>query len=96
MALWPMKRNTGGVAEHQPVGIDAGKDDLNELLLALSAYGQPRVSLMSEGWHAYVEVRTGVTGVSTGVASGFKEPTPLAAAQELASRVVNLLENATR
>lgn len=62
-------------------------EDLNELLLQLTEYGSPRVSLISEGWFAALELNTNSKGFAGKISSEYDHPTPLNAVMQLRDRL---------
>lgn len=64
------------------------------LLLQLSKYGKPRVSLTDSGWFATVDMAIAAKGASFSIDSGFEAPhtaTPNAALSECYRRVLGAI-----
>ncbi len=66
---------------------------LEDILLALAKYGEPRLSLQSNGWYCVINMRVTSVGVEFKVASEFGNPTPNAAAAECCQRVEQTLQD---
>lgn len=84
------------VSQHARIERESIRDKnlpLEAMLLALSKFGKPRISHMSEGWHCAVEMYVSSVGVDFKIASGFTLPTPTAAAQECAQRLDSVLRD---
>jgi len=64
---------------------------LEEMLEQLSRFGQPRVSLLSRGWHAHITMHTSAAGAQFEVQSDFGHRTPAAAVDQLRNRVRDIL-----
>lgn len=60
---------------------------LEELLLQMQAHGQPRVSLISNGWFCAIDMYVGAEGAEFAVKSEFNFDTPTAAAQQCMERL---------
>jgi hypothetical protein len=67
--------------------------DLEGVLSWLQKFGRPRLSCLGTGWHSNIEMHVSSVGAEFKVASEFGHPTPLAAAQECAARVVQTLRD---
>lgn len=57
------------------------------MLVDLLQYGKPRVTYLSEGWYACVEMNTPTIGTNFQIASEFKHPSPSSALRECSERV---------
>lgn len=66
-------------------------DELETTLMKLAQHGTPRVSLHTGGWYCAVDMYVKAAGSKFEVASTFKNPTPLSAAQQCAERVDAML-----
>lgn len=83
------------------VGLDAvdrdvirfGTSQLEEMLLALAKYGEPRLVHDGRGWYCCVEMYVTASGVNFKVASEFGRPTPMSAAIQCASRLDRALSD---
>jgi hypothetical protein len=66
---------------------------LEELLMELTQYGQPRVGMYSnDGWFCSIEMNTNTVGADFKCSSDFKMPTPTAAAKQCLERVLKAVE----
>ena len=63
---------------------DSGTTNLEAILRALSAYGKPRISLLSMGWYCAVDMYVGSKGVEFKIDSECRHPDPISAARECA------------
>lgn len=64
------------------------RDSLEHLLAACLMYGSPRLTYISGGWVAFVDMNTPAPGTKFEVRSEFGMPSPLAAVQQCFDRVV--------
>lgn len=74
----------GGKVERVP-------ETLSERLLWIAYFGKPGISVVSEGWHAKIDMNTNTTGASFTVRSEFNMATPEAAVQQLIERMLTAL-----
>jgi hypothetical protein len=66
---------------------------LEELLIELKCYGQPRVGMYSnDGWFCSIEMNTNTVGADFKCSSDFKMPTPTDAAKQCLDRVLKAVE----
>jgi len=65
---------------------------LEEMLLAMQAFGRPSIGFYSRGWHASVDMHVNQTGAKFEVASYFGHATPTAAALECIERMCAILQ----
>ena len=61
--------------------------NVEQALIGLMRYGQPRLGVYGEGWHAHIEMNTQVTGGKFEIRSDFKHASPSAAIRQLLDRV---------
>ncbi len=80
------------LAKMQTLGSVQKSTDLQEILLALSAFGHPNVYSNEDGWLVSVDMHVAAAGTSFKIRSEFGRPTPLAAAQQCATRVQETLK----
>lgn len=85
-ALTTAKAGTFGTV---PVG-------LAERLQWLCRFGKPRVSMLSGGWHATIDMNTNTTGTSFEVQSEFRMKDPETAVEQLTERMLAALETVHR
>lgn len=76
----------------QPSELKPGSS-LEEILSYSIRFGKMRVSRMSEGWYANIEMNTNITGATFKIESEFGEATPRQAAQVCIDRMHTALEN---
>lgn len=80
------------LAKLQTLGMVQESTDLQKILLALTAFGHPNVYSDADGWQVSVDMHVAAAGTSFKIRSEFRHPTPIAAAQQCASRVQDTLK----
>lgn len=65
---------------------------LEDLLVKLCEFGEPRVGMYSSGWVSSIKMHVATVGTSFEVRSEFGHRTPLVAARECANRVIETLK----
>lgn len=78
---------TSGVSMHQ-----SQNESLESILIYMQAYGKPRLSKHSSGWHSSIDMQVATIGASFEVASDFTHKTPLEAAIECRKRMNDALD----
>jgi hypothetical protein len=68
---------------------------LEILLLALTKFGLPRLSMMTDGWYCEVGMNTNSDGVSFTVKSDFYLATPRMAVMQCSSRIDQAIKTIT-
>lgn len=71
----------------------APNSSLEELLLALSKYGRPSLSVVSQGWHCWVTMHVSSKGIEFKVSSEFDHPSPMSATIECYARLGKALKD---
>lgn len=64
---------------------------INDRLVALSRFGEPRISMLRGDWHSSIELKLPTTGATLDIRSGFNHPSPVSALTELEERVREVL-----
>jgi hypothetical protein len=75
--------------------VETAPADFEEKLVWLCKFGQPRLGMLSKGWHAKIEMNTNTTGTSFDVSTDFQQPTPSAAVDQLIERMLTALATLT-
>lgn len=70
-----------------PDAIPSPGASLEDQLIALSAYGKPRISHDGGGWYCAIDMYVSAAGVDFKVASDFSRPSPRSAAEQCAERL---------
>lgn len=65
---------------------------VEECLIEMSKYGNPRISRLKSGWYSKIEVFVTGEGVEFDVASEFKHDTPSAAINECYHRLMKSIQ----
>lgn len=89
-------RHAVGGSDLKAVVMRLAADDgvpLEEMLLMLAKYGEPRLSLQGNGWYCAIEMRVSSVGVQFKVASEFGCKSPGTAAAECCARVEKTLSD---
>lgn len=89
MSLSIFKPKTPGVATAPAETPKPTSESLEDVLMDLAKWGNPRVSMPSgKGWYSSIEVNITPTGAKFEVASEFGMATPLAAALQCRERLM--------
>lgn len=67
------------------------QDNLERELLALLAFGAPRLHWLSDAWYCAVEMHVTTAGTAFKVQSDFKQTTPIAAVRQCRERIEAVL-----
>lgn len=78
------------------LAVDRAPATLEETLVALAAYGQPKVCLMDRGWHAWVKLTVSAVGATVEVASDYGMKSPGEAATQCHQRVIQTVRDLGR
>lgn len=76
--------------------ISCGGESLDDLLLGLCRYGEPRLSRMSDGWYANIGMHVASEGAEFSVKTDFDHATPREAIEVLIKRVRSTLTDLNR
>ena len=66
-------------------------ESLEELMVSMCQYGQPKLSMMDSGWHCWIKMHVQSAGASFEIKSEFGHKTPTAATKECADRIAETL-----
>lgn len=66
-------------------------EGLDELLVSMCRYGQPKLSMLDGGWHCWIKMHVQTKGTSFEIKSEFGHNSPMAAAKECAERIATTL-----
>ena len=66
---------------------------LEQILLDLSRFGKPRVSLQSSGWLCVISVYSPYRGTTMEIKSDFSHPSPSSAARQAYDRLRSFLKD---
>jgi len=83
---------TNGVSKDRSI-LRSKSVSLEEVLMVLSAYGEPRVAHDGGGWNCCVDMYVSSAGVSFKIRSEFSLKTPLMAAYQCAERLDKALSD---
>ncbi len=65
--------------------------DTEKILIELSKYGKPSLSVVSKGWHCRVDLTTGHPGACASIGSEYRHSTPHDAATECLARLQKMI-----
>jgi len=88
-ALSPLPESQNRLSRQTAVELTEA-NDLEQMLLELTQVGQPKLSLLDKGWHAWIKMNINAinaTGATFEIRSEFDHTTPAAAVAELRERV---------
>jgi len=63
-------------------------ENLDDVLLDMSRYGQPKLSMHDNGWYCWIKMHVTSQGATFEVASEFGHQSPRAAVDECRARIV--------
>lgn len=66
-------------------------ESLEELMVSMCRYGQPKLSMLDSGWNCWIQMRVQSAGASFEIRSEFGHKEPIAAAKECADRIAETL-----
>ena len=92
-SLQTQTKGAGTISAVDRSVIRNGAKTLEEMLLALAKYGKPRIAHDGDGWFCAVDMYVSAAGVEFKIASEFRRPSPMAAAQQCAQRLDKALSD---